>query len=231
MDNILYPREHMSISSLQLFDNCPFSFMMRYMLDVKLPQTPKQKLGDQFQKALNLRYSGQDPTPKIQEMEPKMRGIATLLMNKSFDFDGIVSLDKEYKVDLGFDVPMMFIPDILTDSAIIENKFTTGYYNPKMVLKERQRIVYYVGVRRLFGFNPKVYYQLFNTSKKSVELIETPTDLNDIDQLMIWIEKTLRQIQRCMQTGDWTSGSNHSWCSYPISCPLQARLGNKNKFK
>ena len=228
--NNIYPASHLSISSLQSFNNCPFSFFMKYVVGIRPEQKEKAVLGTQFQEALNAKYRGEDTKPFIDKMASKSRGIATLLIMKANEFRDIVSLDQPYDVDLGFGIPMRFVPDVLTKEAIIENKFTTGYYNPKMVLTERQRIVYYVGVRKLFGFNPKVYYQLFNTSKKSVELVETPTSLKDIDELMDWIELKLKQVQKCMETGVWDIGPTHSWCDYPLACPLVAKYG-KPKFK
>lgn len=229
VQNNLYPGDHLSISSLQSFDNCPFSFFMRYVCGIKPVQAEKAILGAQFQEALNAKYRGEDPAPLIAKMVPKSRGIATLLMMKANTFADIISLDQKYEVDLGFGVPIVFVPDILTKESIVENKFTTGYYNPKMVLTERQRIVYYVGVRKLFGFNPKVYYQLFNTLKKTVELIETPTGLGDIDSLMDWIELKLGQIQRCMSTGIWDIGVEHGFCDFKNTCPLGLKYGNKFK--
>lgn len=225
MENNFYPAKHLSISSLQSFNNCPFSFMMKYVLGIKPEQKDKAVLGDLFQKGLNAKYAGGDPAPFIAEMPAKSRGIATLLMMKANTFDNIISLDEKYEVDLGFGIPLVFVPDVLTKDAIIENKFTTGYYNPKMVMTERQRIVYYVGVRKLFGFNPKVYYQLFNTAKKSVELIETPTNLGDVDELMDWIELKMKQVQKCMETGVWDIGPSHSWCDYKNTCPLMLKYG------
>lgn len=219
-----YPNKHLSISSLQSFNNCPFSFYMRYVAGIKLPQKEKMLLGTQFQNALNAKYKGGDPKVFIQEMAPKMRGVATLLMDKAYEFTDIISLDEPYEVDIGFGIPIKFVPDILTKDEIIENKFTTGYYNPKMVLTERQRIVYYLGVRKLFKFNPKVYYQIFNTSKKTVELVETPTGLKDVDELMDWIDEKLRQIDRCFKTDNWDIGT-HSWCDYNNTCPLMAKYG------
>lgn len=223
-----YPNKYLSISSLQLFGNCPFSFMMRYKLGIKPAQKEKAVVGSVFQEGLNAKYRGEDPAPVLKTMPARMRGIASLLMLKTNAFPDIISLDKPYDVDLGFEFPIKFIPDILTKTAIIENKFTTGYYNPKMVLTERQRIVYYVGVRKLFKFNPKVYYQIFNTAKKTVELIETPTDLNDIDELMDWVDLRLTQVDKCMRTGVWDVGT-HSFCDYKNTCPLQDKYGNQFK--
>lgn len=228
--NNIYPTSHLSISSLQSFDNCPFSFFMKYVVGIKPVQKEKALLGSQFQEAINAKYKGEDPKPFVAQMAPKSRGIATLLLAKSYTFTDIISLDEPYDVDLGFGIPIRFVPDVLTKTEIVENKFTTGYYNPKMVLTERQRVMYYVGVRKLFKFNPKVYYQLFNTSKKTVELIEAPTGLNDIDELMDWIELKLGQIQRCIKTGIWDIGPSHSWCDYKNTCPLMAKYG-KVRFK
>jgi hypothetical protein len=217
-----YPNEHLSISSLQSFWNCPFSFHMKYICGIEPPQKDKAKDGGLFQLALNAKYRGEDPLPVIKDMDAKKRGIATLLLGQAYNFNDIISIDEPYKIDLGFGAPMMFIPDLLTRHEIVENKYTTGYYNSKMVMSERQRIVYYLGVRKLFGFDPKVKYQIFNTKNKSVELVETPTTTRDIDELMDWIENTLGMVDKCISTDNWDHGQ-HSWCDWPLVCPLGDR--------
>jgi hypothetical protein len=217
-----YPNKHISISSLQSFNNCPYSYFMRYVVGIKPQQKDKMKDGSLFQEALNAKYGGNSTDFFIDQMSPKVKEIARLLIEKANPLEDIISLDKEYILDLGFDVPVKFIPDVLTKTSIIENKFTTGYYSPKMVLKERQRIMYSLGVRKLFDFDPKVYYQLFNTVKKSVELIEAPVTLKDIDELMDWINVTMQQVYKCMSTGVWDVGS-HSWCNYELTCPLGSK--------
>lgn len=219
-----YPKEHLSVSSLNSFTNCPFSFYMKYYLGIRAPENEKLILGKQFQELLNAKYLGEDTRAKLQEIAPKSRGVASLLLGKAHDFNEIVSVDEPYKVDLGFGIPIMFVPDLLTKTKIIENKYTTGYYNANMVNGEKQATVYYVGVRKVHGFTPEVYYQIFNTKDKSCELINSPRGPKDIDILMDWIEDRLKQIEKCFLTGQWDAGT-HKFCDFPIVCPLQEKYG------
>lgn len=217
----------LSISSLNLFDNCPFSWMMKYVCHIKTKQTDKQLLGEQFQNALNAKYAGKDFAPLIKKMAPKMRGVATLLIKQAHDFEDIVSLDQKYTMDLGFEVPIVFVPDIITNDSIIENKFTTGYYNAQRVVTERQRVMYYLGFRKIFSRDTAgVYYQIFNTSKKNVQLIKTPTTTKDIDDLMGWMDTKIRQIHKCIETDSWDTG-RHVFCDYPLVCPLMEKYGRQ----
>lgn len=187
-------------------------------MGIQAPRKEKAEIGVKFQEALNEKYAGRDYKPKIAELPPDHRGMATLLIEKAYDFDNIISIDSPYEVDLGFGIPFMFVPDLLLKDGIVENKYTSGYYNEKMLHKEWQPTMYYLGVRRLFGFDPQIKYQLFNTRKKSVELIESPRTIDDIDRFMGWIEDTLTKIDRCYTTGVWQSVT-HGFCDYQFTCP------------
>lgn len=221
---MLYPRQYTSYSALRSFESCPFSFYMRYIAGMKSPQSEKARIGALFQDGLNAKYSGQDPKEFINKMPPKQRGIATLLMMKAYTFEDILSLDQPYDVDLGFDIPFRIVPDVLTQKSIIENKYTSGYYNPESIKKEQQALLYYVGIKAVLGGARKVYYQLFNTVKKSVELVEIDPSDDQIDGLMDWIEKQFTGIDQCMRTDIWDNGT-HKMCDWPLTCPLMQSYG------
>jgi hypothetical protein len=197
---------------------------MKYVVGVRPPQPPKARDGSIFQEALNAKYKGEDPTPIIAQMSPKKRGIATLLLMKANPFTDIVSLDQPYDVDLGFDVPVKIIPDLLTGVEIVENKFTSGYYNPESVKSEPQALLYYVGIKALTGSKKKVYYQLFNTVSKDVTMVEITPDSEQIDGLFDWIETQFNGIDKCMRTDIWDHG-NHRQCDFPTTCPLMMAYG------
>jgi hypothetical protein len=219
-----YPRQYTSYSALRLFESCPFSFYMRYIAGIKSPQSPKAKLGSLFQEGLNAKYVGQDPKPFIDQMPPKQRGIATLLMLKANTFQEIESLDQPYDIDLGFDIPFRMVPDVLTKSSIIENKYTSGYYNAESIKTEQQALLYYVGMKALFGGSRRVFYQLFNTVKQSVELIEIIPSDQQTDGLFDWIEKQFSGIDQCMRSDIWDTGQ-HKMCDFSLTCPLMAQYG------
>lgn len=219
-----YPRKYASFSSLRLFEACPFSYHMRYVAGIKAPQPPKAKLGSLFQDALNSRYSGSgDPMEHINKMPPKQRTIATPLLEKATPFENIEALDEPYDVDLGFDVPFRIVPDILTKTEIVENKYTGGYYNPASVKKEQQALLYYVGIRKLFG-DRKVYYQLFNNVEGTVTMVEIDPNGKQIDGLFDWMEVQFKGIDKCMKTDIWDTGK-HRQCDFKITCPLMEKYG------
>lgn len=219
-----YPRQYTSYSALRLFESCPFSFYMRYVAGIKSPQSPKAKLGALFQEGLNAKYSGKDPKEFIDQMPPKQRGIATLLMMKANIFQDIVSLDAPYDVDLGFDVPFRIVPDVLTKTSIIENKYSGGYYNEEMVKTERQGVIYYVGAKAIDGKARKVFYQIFNTVKKKVTLTDTTPSPEQVDSLFDWIQAQFTGIDRCLTTDVWDTG-HHKSCDFPVTCPLMQTYG------
>lgn len=220
-----YPKENISISALNAFENCPFSFWMRYFQGHKAPEKDNVTFGKKFQDVLNAKYRGQDTKPLLEAIEPKSRGLASLLLTKAQDFDEIVSVDESYTVDIGFGHPIVFVPDLLTKKSIVENKTTTGYYNADMVDTERQATLYYLGVRKLHGFVPEIVYQIFNTRAKTHELVPTKRTDKDIEELMDWIEDKLKKIDIMHKTGKWDFG-NHKFCDFKNVCPLHEKYGN-----
>ncbi len=219
-----YPKENISISGLNAFDNCPFSFWMKYVQGHKPPEKSKLIFGRQFQEVLNAKYLGQDTKPLIGLMNPKSRGLASLLLTKAQDFDDIISVDKSFVVDMGFGHPIIFVPDLITKTGIVENKTTTGYYNADMVGKERQATLYYLGVRKKYGFIPDIIYQIFNTRDKTQELVPTERSDKDIDELMDWIEGQLKKIDIMNRIGRFDFG-RHKFCDFKNVCPLHEKFG------
>lgn len=178
------------------------------------------ELGTQFQHALNAKYGGRDVGEYLSRMPEKHRETARLLMSKARDFDDIISIDSEHSVDLGFGIDIKFIPDLLTKTAIVENKYTTGYYNASMVKKQKQATFYYVCAKKLFGFEAEVYYQIFNHKNKTVELVKVDKKQNDVDELLFWIDDKLHQIQKCYDTGNWVPKKHSGFkCSLGDACP------------
>lgn len=223
-----YPKDHMSISALNSFSNCPFSFYMSYFLGVRPKEKSKLTFGKQFQDLLNAKYRGQDTKAALSLVDAKKRGLASLLLSKAYDFDDIVSVDEHYNLDLGFGIPFEFAPDLTTKKGIVENKCTTGYYNASMVNDEKQGTVYYLGVKKMTGIkNPTLHYQIFNTITQESELVNSPRSDKDIDKLMDWLEMRLKQMERCYLTGLWDTGE-HGFCNFKNVCPLQEKYG-KNK--
>lgn len=219
-----YPNEHLSISALKSFENCPWGFHARYYLGLKADEKDAVTFGKQFQDLLNAKYRRLDTEPLLEVFSKKQKGLAKLLLTKSYDFEDVISVDQPYKVDLGFGIPFMFVPDLLTKTTLVENKTTAGYYNSNMIKDEKQATVYYVGVRKEFGFTPEIKYQLFNTKDQSCQLLDSPRTGKDIDDLMDWIEATLKQIEKCYNTGRWDTGK-HKFCNYKNVCELQEIYG------
>jgi CRISPR/Cas system-associated exonuclease Cas4 (RecB family) len=215
-----YPYPHTSISALQSFYNCPMSFYLKYICKVKIPPPDRVLFGRQFQEVLNEKYKGENPDAQIEMMPANKRGLARLMYMKSKDFENIKEVDKLMDVDLGFDIPFKFAVDLLLEDTIVENKVTGGYYNEKMVHKEKQATLYYAAIKKLYGFDPKIKYQIFNTRKKNVEIVNTKRTQAQVDFLYDWIDKTLKKIKYAYDTDRWTTTEHSPFpCDFAHLCP------------
>lgn len=218
-----YPHNTISYSALTSFDSCPVCFYLRYFCGIKWPM-PKAEAGKKFQDALDAKYSGQDYKKIILDAEEFKGDHKTPLdlIEKAYDFDEIVSLDEEYIADFKLGIPVKFIPDILTKKGIVENKYTSGYYNSRMVKKHKQGTLYYWGIKQLLGFEPKVQYQIFNTTRKIVELVDVEKDKGDVAELLTWMDKTLARIKKCYESEEWLLDIHSRFdCDLGKSCPIK----------
>lgn len=221
-----YPGEFISVSALQMFENCPICFYLRYYCGVKWPARESMELGSKFQEALNLRYAGADYKNVIDSIQGKHRETAELLIKQSSDFDQIISIDQPYIVDFGVGIPVKFIPDLLTKTTVVENKYSSGYYNEEMVKKQKQGTVYYFGVKKLFGFEPEVKYQIFNHKKKKVDVIPVAKTEDDVFDMLTWMSSTLYKIRECFHSGRWQRGEHGPYdCELGKACPIKYKNG------
>lgn len=190
--------------------------------------------GKQFQDILNAKYRGKNPGGLIEQLTGPFKGLAKTLLPQAYDIeqtDNIVSVDTPYQLDLGFGIPFTYIPDLLTQQRLIENKVSGGYYdNSALIRKEKQMTLYYIGVRKMFGEDPKLYYQVFNTKKKKAVMLATERNHDDIEVFMEWTESLLWRIERCFQTDNWFEGL-HSYmpCGFPNTCPIYMAPSPKKK--
>ncbi len=214
-----YPHSFVSFTALNSFLNCPYGFYVRNYLKIKLDPNDKMMFGINFQNLLNAKYLKQDTEKELDTIVKEKRALADKLVKGAFDFDKIISADKPYDFDLGYGIPLRFVPDLLTEDSIVENKTTTGFYNRRSVNKEMQMDFYYVGVRRTFGFIPKCYYQIFNVKTEKVDLIEVQKDNRNVDNFVNWVGESLIKIKKCYDRGIWDIGY-HKLCNYPRTCPL-----------
>jgi len=179
-------------------------------------------LGIKFQNALNKVYSKEDPKTEIASIDVKHRKIAGELIKKAKPFDNIVSIDSEYIVDFGLGIPVKFVPDLLTENEIVENKYTSGYYNEVMVKKQMQGTMYYWGIKKLFGKSLPVKYQIFNHRNKTVKIVELKKTTQDLAKMMTWMMTTLWKIHDCYETGMWGTRQHGKWdCDLGKACPIK----------
>lgn len=219
-----YPEhlDHCSISSLQSFENCPLNFYLRYYHHIKFPDKPQMIFGSLFQELLNKKYAGESLRDALDSMNEEDRKLSTTLIRKAQDFKNIVSIDSPYVVDLGFGIPFKFVPDLVTEDDVVENKVTSGYYNQKMVASQKQGTLYHVGMLRLTGKPRGLIYQIFNKVKKDIKVIELTKNQKDIDELYAWVDKTLIKVDKCHKTGSWDIGSHAFFdCDLGKSCPIK----------
>ncbi len=223
-----YPRKYTSVSALQSFEACPISFFLRYYCGVSWPQTERMELGAKFQEALNKKYISEDYGEIIDSIDKQHRDTAKELIGKAFDFDKILSLDKEYVTDFGIGIPVKFIPDILTENEIVENKITGGYYNSNTVRHEKQGSVYYAGILKNTGKSLPVKYQLFNTKTKRCEIVMLNKSDRDIYNITDWMKKTLNGIKVCFDNDNWILDIHSRFdCGLGGACPI--KYGNRIK--
>lgn len=215
-----YPREFASISALQSFNNCPFSFYMRHFLKIKTPTPDRVKFGKYFQEILNEKYKDGNPDARLEMIDPKRRGLAKLFLIKSNNFENIVSVDEPGEVDIGVGIPFRFAIDLALQDSIIENKVTGGYYNDQRVKREVQTTLYYIATKILRGVDPKVFYQIFNTRKKAVELIRVQKTPVHVSYLMDWITGVLTRMEQAYNSDRWHTDTHSKFpCDFQTICP------------
>lgn len=215
-----FPNDYISFSAMKAYEDCPMSFYLRYYCKVKWPQNDAMILGGKFQEALNAKYDGKDPLEIINELpEGDIQTTAIGLMGRANSFPDILSIDSPYIVDFGFDIPVKFIPDLVTKDRIIENKYTGGYYNKRMALKEKQGTLYYHGMYIQSGVHRPVSYQIFNKKNGKVELVDTPKTQDDVDELYSWMNYIISNIKENYKTGMWVGPHTKYKCNLGDACP------------
>lgn len=220
-----YPLPYTSVTTLQKFEACPVSFFFDYYCGVKWKPNDKMMVGTIFQEALNKKYAGEDYTETIDSIDTKFKDTARKLIKEAHNFDEIISIDKPYVIDFGLDVPVRFTPDLLTKKFVIENKFSGGYYNPKMVQKQRQGTTYFYGVKKEFGFEPIIKYQIFDHKLKTVSLVEVKKTQKDVDEMLEWMKYTLSIIKKCYDSNIWHINQHGFYpCELGKACPIKYGL-------
>lgn len=214
------PSQYISYSALTCFESCSYEFYVKYFLGVRFPETEAMRGGTIFQNALNAKYSGADPSPILDALPTKEQATARKLLAQATDFDDIVSIDTPYEADFGLGIPVKFIPDLLTKTKCIENKYSSGYYNATMAKKQMQGTLYYHGVYMVLGYAPEVSYQIFNKRNGKAELVKLEKTQKDVDNLITWMDELLQGIKKCYDTGDWVPKSHGRFpCSLGDACP------------
>ena len=217
-----YPLPYTSVTTLQKFEACPISFFFNYYCGIEWKPNDKMIVGTVFQNALNLKYVGKDYSEIINSIDKKYKDTAKKFIEDAPVFDDIISIDKPYIIDFGLDVPVRFTPDLLTKKSVIETKFSGGYYNAKMVQKQKQGTTYYHGVKKLFGFEPEIIYQIFDHKLKTISLIEVKKTQKDVDEMLEWMKHTLSVIKKCYDTGIWQIKQHGFYpCELGKACPIK----------
>lgn len=219
-----YPNSVISYSALNSFENCPVDFYFHYYNGIKWPSKYSMKMGESVQNAINLSSEGKDHKKALENLEKKDSETADFLIKKLKPVEGLISCDKEYIADFGVGIPIMFIPDILTNTAVLENKYTSGFYTASTVKKHKQGTIYYYGVDKLFGFKPKVFYQIFNYKKKTIELVEVKKTEEDVNEMLSWMKNTLANIKKSYDTGIWSGHHGKFECNLGKACPIKYKI-------
>ncbi len=185
--------------------------------------------GTIFQNALNWWYAPIKATPFpetdvigdiLKELTPSAIPRAKKLIEQATPFDDIITLDMEYMADFGLGIPVKFIPDILTKTKIIDNKYSGGYYNAKNVQTHLQGPMYHQGVYMLFGDRRDVYYQIFNKKNGKVELVKIEDIQKKVDRTLLWMDETIHAVKRCYDTGNWITPEHTKFtCNLGEACP------------
>lgn len=216
-----WPHPTISYSALNLFNSCRVCFYLRYFCGVKWPSNYKMNMGTTFQDALNLKYSKSKKSVDLSILEPEDISQFQYLLSKANDFKDIVSIDSEYIVDFDIGIPVKFIPDLLTEHEIVENKYTGGYYNKRMVEKERQGDIYWYGIKRMMDAELPVKYQIFNHKKKTVSIVELKKKIEDVVDTISWMIITIYNIQQCYDDNKWAGPHGRFDCNLGKSCPIK----------
>lgn len=220
-----YPLPFTSVTALQSFEACPICFYFRYYCGVQWQPNEKMVVGTKFQEALNKKYAGESYDDIINSIDDKYKETAQKLIQEANDFDDIISIDEPYVIDFGLDVPVRFTPDLLTKKYVIENKYSGGYYNPKMVQKQMQGTTYFYGVKKKFGFEPEIRYQIFDHKLKTVSLIEVKKTEEDVKAMLEWMKSILSTIKKCYDTGAWHIKQHGFYpCNLGKACPIKHGL-------
>lgn len=243
-----YKPEHISFSSLSLYDNCPRCYMLKYVFGCRQKDTDALLFGTCYHEGLASHYLENDfwlgfnkslrENKVIGPIAHKYKSSAQIMYDH---FRAFGDRYKPSKVEYGFLTPLLnplngkslSIPikgriDLITeDEFIVDEKTSTDDYGEEKI-NDPQLLIYSMVYRKLFGKPPKkLIFSVHIKNTKVGRWMKVERTPDEIDEAIQWkkMSKSLDGILR----GDFEPRQvNIRWFRHFAMCPEFIKPRRKN---
>lgn len=187
--------KHLSYSNIQLFEECPRCWLLKYKYDYQLPVPPSWEFGRTIHKAIED-YHLLRKIPQDQEILKYVRVYSSLFKSKDYD-----DVEKMYEVpiihpfndEMIHPLKLVVRIDRIHKGWIHDVKTASGKWKQEDVDGRTQTALYSYAYRQTFHKDEEgVQYDVLIKRKGEPTLQPLPTycSKNDIDKALMWIWQT-----------------------------------------
>lgn len=241
-------RKH-SVSSLELFNNCPYKYYLRYILGNYSKENPEHlTVGVAVHTALEEKVKGvpiSQITKKLKkeigefsDYEDKVKKfIKTYLMDKNY-LDTYEVLGVEYKFDIEIQgrnftgMIDLILKNILTDEIIVLDYKTSKKVHSEDKLKGLQTLIYAHVVDIQFGKCDKVVYDFVFLEKDTKQTVDI--DMKKINKsLNLKIKNIFKKMDLCFENEEFIPKPSIlcGWCDFGTKLDIDKSLKGMCDFE
>lgn len=184
MSKFKYPVQHLSNSSIKLYLSCPFAFKAKYILGMKQPGNEHFALGKavhgaaELQSRFRIKHNKNLPLDVVLERYQQLTKKEAASLNR-YGRDALrvmhpvghdlveklyyyqcqrppVLVEQYFKVDLGFDLPLLgYIDVVFEDDALRDYKTASKPWRRNDLDTALQFTIYNEAYKKLYGHYPK----------------------------------------------------------------------------
>jgi ATP-dependent helicase/DNAse subunit B len=234
-------RNH-SVSSLELFNNCPYKYYLRYVLGMYGKNIADHlKVGIAVHEALENKVKGVEVAVITKKLKQDIKGlegyddkiknfIQNYLKDKNY-LNLYEVLGVEYKFETCIQgrkfVGMidLIIKDIFTDEIIVIDYKTSKKIHGEEKLKGLQTLLYAHIVHKEFGRCDKVVYDFVFLNKGTVQTVEVDIEKNN-KTLNTKIKNIFKKMSMCFEHGEFIPKPSIlcGWCDYGTQLGIDKTL-------
>jgi len=168
-----------SASKMNLYDNCPYSFMLKYKLGLMQLDTKALRIGSLWHKGLEMFHDSNDSdlvletiknkvlidkTPEELDVWGEIRLLLEFYFNNPYTKNSI-ALEEKFSVNLDGLPPLVGVLDRRMEDEVLDYKTTSVDYTDDGVIENNQTMMYALAGKILTGSIPLVTYYVLNKKK------------------------------------------------------------------